>query len=499
MPKQIASSEFEVLIEVAGRFPGGASLDDIGRGLEIDLSRRTLQRRLARLVEDGRLSRGGRGRGSRYRAPRNEGSVVRPSADTWFAEGYARRPLPPPGATPGFSADTPAVREPARTGKDDLPVSPEGEAIRRAVRAPIQDRRPVGYDRTFLDRYRPNETFYLPSGARRRLRDMGRSPGGERPAGTYARTIHHRLLIDLSWNSSRLEGNTYSLLETERLLELGEASGGKDVHETQMILNHKAAIDLLVEEAGHIGFNRYTILNLHALLADNLLPDPAACGRLRSIGVAIGGTPYHPLEVPQLVEECFRQILDTAAAIEDPFEQAFFAMVQLPYLQPFEDVNKRVSRLAANLPLVRDNLCPLSFVDVPDRAYVDGILGVYELNRVELLRDIFCWAYERSCARYSALRRSLGEPDPFRLRHRETIAEAVRTVITQAMDRETAVAFLRRRVQDTIPPAERARFMEVAETEIMSLHEGNIARFRLTPREFDAWKRIWRWRPDVPA
>ena len=492
MPKQIASSEFEILIGIAGRFPEGASLDDIGRDPEVDLPRRTLQRRLARLVEDGRLSRGGRGRGSRYRVPRNEGSAARPSADARFAEGYAYRPLPLPGTPPRFPADTLAVREPARAGEDDIPVSPEGEAIRRAVRAPIQGRRPVGYDRTFLDRYRPNETFYLPLGARRRLLDMGRSPGGERPAGTYARTIHHRLLIDLSWNSSRLEGNTYSLLETERLLEIGKAGEGKDASETQMILNHKAAIDLLVEEAGHIGFNHYTILNLHALLADNLLANPAACGRLRSIGVAIGGTPYHPLEVPQLVEECFRQILDTAAAIEDPFEQALFAMVQLPYLQPFEDVNKRVSRLAANLPLIRDNLCPLSFVDVPDRAYVDGILGVYELNRVELLRDVFCWAYERSCARYSALRQSLGEPDPFRLRHREAIAEAVRTVVTKTMDRETAVAFLRRRAQDTIPPAERARFMEVVETEIMSLHEGNIARFRLTPREFDAWKRAWR-------
>ena len=505
MPKQIASSELEVLIEIAGRFPGGASLDDIARDLEVDLPRRTLQRRLARLVEDGRLCRGGRGRGSRYRVPENEGSAAwpssaaRPSADARIAEWYTRRPLPPPGAPPGSSADTPAVRERtraaegyARAGEDDIPVSPEGEAIRLAVRAPIQERRPVGYDRTFLDRYRPNETFYLPLDTRRRLLEMGRSPGGERPAGTYARTIHHRLLIDLSWNSSRLEGNTYSLLETERLLELGEASGGKDVHETQMILNHKAAIDLLIEEAGHIGFNHYTILNLHALLSDNLLADPAACGRLRSIGVAIGGTPYHPLEIPQLVEECFRQILDTAAAIEDPFEQALFAMAQLPYLQPFEDVNKRVSRLAANLPLVRDNMCPLSFIDVPDRAYVDGILGVYELNRIELLRDVFCWAYERSCARYSALRQSLGEPDPFRLRHRETIAESVRTVVTKTMDREAAVAFLRRRAQDTMPPAERARFMEVVETEIMSLHEGNVARFRLTPWEFAAWKRAWR-------
>jgi len=90
-------------------------------------------------------------------------------------------------------------------------------------------------------------------------------------------------LIDLSWNSSRLEGNTYSLLETERLLEFGENAEGKDALEAQMILNHKAAIELLVEQAAEIGFNRYTILNLHALLSDNLLADPQACGRLRAI------------------------------------------------------------------------------------------------------------------------------------------------------------------------------------------------------------------------
>ena len=190
MPKQIASSEFEILIEIAGRFPDGASLDDIGRDLGGDLPRRTLQRRLARLVEGGRLSRGGRGRGSRYRVPRNEGEAARFSAGTRIAEGQARRLPPPPGAPPRPSADTSAVRERARTaegyarvGEDDIPVSAEGEAIRRAVRAPIQDRRPVGYDRTFLDRYRPNETFYLPLDARRRLLDMGRSPVASVPPG----------------------------------------------------------------------------------------------------------------------------------------------------------------------------------------------------------------------------------------------------------------------------------------------------------------------------
>lgn len=290
--------------------------------------------------------------------------------------------------------------------------------IRASVHAPIHERQPVGYRRAFLDSYRPNETAYLSPELRQRLAAAGSSAEGELPAGAYARHIYNRLLIDLSWNSSRLEGNTYSLLETERLLALGESAAGKDAREAQMILNHKAAIELLVDHAAEIGFNRYTICNLHALLAENLLSDPQAGGRLRAISVEIGGAVFHPLEGPQVIEECFDQILATATAITDPFEQAFFAMVHLPYLQPFEDVNKRVSRFAANIPFIRRNLCPLSFVGVPVRDYIEGILGVYELNRIELLRDVFAWAYERSCARYAAVRRSLGEPDPFRLRYR---------------------------------------------------------------------------------
>ena len=104
-------------------------------------------------------------------------------------------------------------------------------------------------------------------------------------------------------------------------------------------------------------------------------------------------------------------------------------MVHLPYLQPFEDVNKRVSRLAANIPLFKRNLCPLSFLDVPTRAYVDALLGVYELNRIELLRDVFIWAYERSCQQYVAVRSQMVPPDTFRLRYRAALAEAVRAII----------------------------------------------------------------------
>ena len=462
MPKLIPQKNLNDILEAVGRSPTG-SIEDIGAALKVKLPRRTLQRHLARLVDEKRLIVEGRARGSRYRLPAITGEAHIREADDKVearAEVY-------------------------------VPISPEAEVIKQAIRAPVQNRHPVGYNRTFLDAYRPNQTFYLPEETRRRLFELGRSANGERPAGTYVRQIYTRLLIDLSWNSSRLEGNTYSLLETERLIQLGEATEGKDAQEAQMILNHKAAIEMLVEQADEIGFNWHTVLNLHALLSDNLL-DPQASGRLRIIPVGVDGSVYHPLEVPQLIEECFRQILDTATAITDPFEQAFFAMVHLPYLQPFEDVNKRVSRLAANIPLVRENLCPLSFVDVPERAYVDGLLGVYELNRVELLRDVFIWAYQRSCARYSAVRGSLGEPDPFRLRYRTMIAETVAEIVRSGMDKKAASVFIRQRADQGVSHDDRARFVEVAETEIMNLHEGNIARYRLRPSEYQSWMDKWR-------
>ena len=107
------------------------------------------------------------------------------------------------------------------------------------------------------------------------------------------------------------------------------------------------------------------------------------------------------------IEDALEVLLGKANQIEDPFEQSFFMMVHLPYLQPFADINKRTSRLAANLPLFRANLCPLTFLDVPEQAYSRAILGVYEMTRVELLRDLFIWAYERSTQEYLAIKQDL--------------------------------------------------------------------------------------------
>ena len=465
MPFRVPFQEFDKLLSIiAGRL-NGASVKELLENRELGYPKRTLQRRLDQLVSDNRLEPKGEGRGRRYLVPHQQD---------------------PHAMTSMVREDSPVYKI-----RHDW-LSPEALEIRGIIQRPLTQRIPVNYQGSFLDRYRPNKTFYLPESLRDELRETGQVGMSELPAGTYFRQVMDRLLIDLSWNSSRLEGNTYSLLETQRLLELGEDTEGKAVQETQMILNHKAAIEMLADDAGELDFNRYTICNLHALLSDNLLSDPGACGRLRSCRVGISGTVFHPLGTPQQIEERFEQILKKASAVRDPFEQAFFTMVHIPYLQPFEDVNKRVSRLAANIPLIRYNLCPLSFVDVESHDYIGGLLGVYELNRVEYLRDVFARAYRRSCARYSTVRQTLGDPDQFRLRHRTALADFVRDVVLGAMDKRVAAKWIAQKATGTIPQAERAKFIEVVETELGCLHGGNIARYRLRPSEFDGWSRGWR-------
>ena len=460
MARRIPEENLLLILEAVRARPEGATASQVSEALESPPPRRTLQYRLRSLVEADRLVMEGSGRWARYRVP----TVVNLRAQAT-------------AGPPRVSARLTVV--PALTDA--------GIEIRNHVRQPRAARAPVGYEREFLDSYRPNETFYLSADQRAHLRETGTAEADEQPA----MKVLSRLLIDLSWNSSRLEGNTYSLLDTARLIELGEEAEEKDRLEAQMILNHKDAIEFLVSAAEDVGFNRYTILNLHALLADNLLPDPAAAGRLRRIAVGIAGSVYFPLAVPQLVEECFDRILATASAIDDPFEQGLFTLVHLPHLQPFEDVNKRVSRLAANIPLIKRNLSPLSFDDVPTDLYTEAMLGVYELNRTELLRDVFCWAYGRSAARYAAVRQSLGEPDPFRMRHRAALRELVAAVVGERMNKKEAALRVSAWARERIAEEDRQRFSELAERELLALHEGNFALHGIRPSQFTTWKARW--------
>ncbi|WP_371763434.1 Fic family protein [Massilia sp.] len=422
-----------------------------------NMARRTVQRVIARLIADGRVRAVGAGRARRYFR-----NVVRDDNET------------PPLNLVGFPAF--------------IPLSADSLDIVAYIDQPLEARSPVGYQRDFLDAYRPNATWYLSESLRRQLHRIGRTAEAEAPAGTYSRAILNRLLIDLSWASSHLEGNTYSRLDTRELIEHGKAARGKGAVETQMILNHKTAIELLVENIDTAGFNRFTLMNLHSALAENLLPNPADEGRVRQHAVDIGKSVYRPLSTPQQIEDVLDLLLDKANRIADPFEQSFFMMVHLPYLQPFADINKRTSRLAANLPLFRANLCPLTFLDVPEQAYSRATMGVYEMTRVELLRDLYVWAYERSTQEYLAIKQNLAEPDPLRLAWRDLIKQAIRDVVLHP-DREP-LACIQRAVAENVPEQKQPNVQALIVEELRRLHEGVLARYGLRPSDYATWKAV---------
>lgn len=416
---------------------------------------RTMRRRLEALEADGRIIGTGHGRGARYSLR------ITPDMGTESA-----------AASPAHIEDW---------------LSAEGARLRSQVRQPRGNRAYVGYQRSMIDTYSPGVSWYLPQSTRAHLRLKGTPVQGARPAGTFARDILARLLIDLSWASSRLEGNTYSRLDTQNLIEFGQRAEGKDAAEAQMILNHKAAIEFLVAQPGEGSIDARTVRSLHALLMAGLLRDPKDEGRLRTVPVGITGTTYIPTEDPHLIAECFDRIVEKARAIDDPFERSFFLLVQLPYLQPFVDGNKRTSRLAANHPLVDANLCPLTFLDVPEPDYVAGTLAVYELQRVDLLRDLYVWAYERSCERYVVVEQSVPKPDPLRLRfHRELdaiIAETVRNG-----DAPSRSAIRDWAASHGVPASDVEPFSEKALELLLALNDASAMRAGVRPAEFFAWR-----------
>ena len=450
--RKIKSNQDEILWALR-KFPNGVGIDELRSTYNPAISNRTLQRKLAKLSENGNIIISGNARSTIYKLVIDHNEVVASNPSTL------------------------------------IPLSANSLKLIGLVTAPIQARMPIGYQRNFLESYRPNVDSYLSKQELSKLAEFGNTPI-DQPAGTYAQMILNRLLIDLSWNSSRLEGNTYSLLDTERLISRGEADDKKSAKDAQMILNHKDAIEFMVQTAEEITFNRYTLQNLHAMLANNLLPDPQAPGRLRSIAVGITGSAYTPLGIPQMIEELFDLILEKARQIESPYEQSFFMMVHLPYLQPFDDVNKRVSRLSANISLIRANLSPLSFIDVPDDLYTQGMLAVYEVNEIDLLKDVFLWAYERSATRYAVIRQSLGDPDPLRLKYRNQIRDLITKIIIGRLNSKQASSLIAT-TSNEIPDEDKAAFAEAVETEILALHEGNSARYRVSQKEFAAWESIW--------
>ncbi len=357
--------------------------------------------------------------------------------------------------------------------------SPTALPLVEALRAPLGTRTPVGYERSFVSDYIPNQSSLLPPQLATDLFNAGRSRD-QQPAGTYAREVLEQLLIDLSWSSSRLEGNNKSLLDTKELFELGERADPLD-EDTLMLLNHKSAIEFMVDAVPTEGITVSVIVDLQAKLMKDLLKDSRDIGSIRRRLVNIDGSVYSPSNIPTLLEESLSAIIDKVRHIRNPVEAAFFLWVNMAYLQPFADGNKRTSRPSANMPLLLHNCSPLSFLDVERTDYATAMLGVYEQRNVAAAVELFEFIYRRSVQKYSVLRASLAVPDPIRARYRQSLNELMQFVVFYGRKLDDAFMLV------PVDAADLAALRVIANTELDHLEPYNCARYNLARGMTQRW------------
>ena len=449
------------VLEVLRAQSEALSLPELLALLPPGFAERSVRRWLSELEREGRVAKTGRKRGTRYQAVAN------------FPESL--------GAGQGGATDdrAPAAPEPLR-------FSQTAQAATAYVSQPLFQRAPVAYDADWLAAYQPNRTAYFPAGEAARLAAEGRRAQVGDPAGTYARRIYNRLLIDLSHHSSRLEGNTYSLLDTERLVLEGRPADGKLDVETVMILNHKEAIRHLVEQSVPRGVSYDEILTLHYLLSDALVASEHS-GAVRDHGVRVSGSAYIPLEDRVRLERQLRRVAEQAAAIADPYEQSLFLLVHITYLQAFADVNKRTARLCANLPLLRQNLVPLSFNAVDKEDYATAVISIYELKEPRPMAELYAASYLRTCAQYDATVEASGF-DAVRVRYRQQRRQAIAGIVADVAFGE-ALAERVRVAAAEVPADDRQAFVEDLHEDLAALSPARIAGLGISGRQLRVWLR----------
>lgn len=200
-----------------------------------------------------------------------------------------------------------------------------------------------------------------------------------------------RLAIDLSWKSSQIEGNTYSLLETERLLKDKETAAGKTKDEATMLLNHKDALDFIIKNPNYINpLNVFNIEDIHSILVKEL----DISRNIRSRRVGISGTNYKPLDNEFQIKEAVESMCTLINSKKNIFEKALLSLVLISYIQPFSDGNKRTARIISNAILINNHFCPISFRTIDSIEYKKAMLVFYEQINISPFKKVFIGQFE---------------------------------------------------------------------------------------------------------
>ena len=327
-----------------------SSREDIARGIGFEGSDATLKRLIAALVKNEDIVVEGKSRATRYRLSNRAHLLMPLNLDTYFSQDVDERIV-----QTSFNFDL--IRE-------QMP----GVSL-----------------------FSSEERVHL-----RNLQRIFRQHIAEMTPNEYNKEME-RLGIDLSWKSSQIEGNTYSLLETERLLRESKTANGKTQEEATMLLNHKYALRFILDNPDYLQeLTVRHIEDIHSLLTKGLSVDKG----IRHRRVGITGTNYHPLDNEFQIREAMHDTCDLINSKEDVFEKALLALVLLSYIQAFSDGTKRTARITSNAILIANGYCPLSFRSVDSIDYKKAMLIFYEQNNLYAFKQIFIEQFEFAVREY---------------------------------------------------------------------------------------------------
>lgn len=327
-----------------------SSREEIAKGIVFEGSDATLKRMIAQQVSNGDVVVEGKARATRYKLSDQAHLLMPLNLDTYFAQDVDDRKV-----QDSFNFEL---------IKEKLPQVSLFTEEEKVHLAQLQSE-----FRRHVDEMSPNE---------------------------YNKEME-RLGIDLSWKSSQIEGNTYSLLETERLLKESKTADGKTQEEAVMLLNHKYALRFILDNPEYLEqLSVSHIEDIHQLLTKGLSVDKGI--RRRRVGIT--GTNYRPLDNEFQIREAMRDTCDLINGKSDVFEKALLALVLLSYIQAFSDGNKRTARITSNAILIANGYCPLSFRSVDSIDYKKAMLIFYEQNNIYAFKKIFMDQFEFAVSEY---------------------------------------------------------------------------------------------------
>jgi len=304
---------------------------------------------------------------------------------------------------------------------------------------------------------------------------------------TLSLEAYYQFILDLSYSSSKLEGNVYTYIDTDVLLKYNEYADGKPQIDGTMIINHKHALEYILSNIDTVDIDLKTIRDIHSLLSVNLpgvtVQEQGAC---RTRMVQMNGSSFEPLNDPLKIPLELDRLLDRCRKISNPFEQSIYLLGVIPYLQAFVDVNKRVGRLMCNIPLIKAGLAPFSFIDMDKKSYTKGIISLYELRDISLLKNSYIAAYQASSPDLVASLNNAvkGQVNPLSLMYRKEIS----LVVAKTIKTEFELNLIEELLLLDVKEEEADNVKDIVLNIVDNLHEGAVAAYNVTKDELDAYR-----------